>query len=386
MMLQEIFKNHIKHSVSWGFIMAILSPQALADTLQAKGLHHSPGGDDLIYLDPQKSSFTEASVEHQSFGGQASSEKERFTGYTDSHKLSIHAGRSINPILLFHGYASRQMAESSYSTRWGHRAFSYSAQTVRTEFGAGPSLRVKKLVFGGEVGVVQESEEQQEITTQTREIQARIPSGRIPFVRVHTGYTDQKKSFVAGAKLVGGADLDRIVTTNFQERYQKTIHKSDPQQLWIVGLFTPTPRLKFAGELTYNQIKAKIDRLEESDARLMTQSPMKEQDFVNLAFGGSYQASDDVELNSTLSYLTPRYETTEDASLIHQNLGGPKIVVGGKLNINLGNIGFNAGYTLPQKLRYTVKDQAATPWAEAGENITMQQDVWVYRFSIDLVI
>ena len=24
MMLQEIFKNHIKHSVSWGFIMAIL--------------------------------------------------------------------------------------------------------------------------------------------------------------------------------------------------------------------------------------------------------------------------------------------------------------------------------------------------------------------------
>lgn len=365
----------------WAGVIVFSSSALAFEHVNMRSLQDGPVGDGVSF-GPLRNSEAEFSYQGRNYVGRADTEDLRLTGSRIEHTIKAAMGYTLNPSMRFISFATYRMSDVDYIEEVKNE-YSYKAQSMDLEFGAGPAMVIEQLVLGGSVSVLYMDEEIQETSLGEESARKVLPSVFVPFMRMYAGIKSPVLQMVAGVRIFNRSKVDITVEDAQGEAQIYSGRRFREGEVWFDGRLKVLDNLYFATGLTLRKKNQAAENI--SDEVLGLDLSPVESEYANLnrntdelevMFGGTYKANSHFSLSSSLGYTSPSYSEEDYASPIYENLGGYFINVGSSIEFLNGSLNFKAGYLVSNATEYEVIDIQGTPWANVGDTVSIEQPEW----------
>ncbi len=368
-------------------IVVCCASSAIAyERVHLRSLQHGPIGDGIGFTQFDRTDL-EITFGQERYVGRAESEGVTLTGVGTHYRTDLGVGYRLSDMASFVSFARLHFWEKDFAANASD--YSYIASGADYELGAGPHITIGHVAFGGSVSVMIFDEDDRQIQLGEDTTDHVISQAVAPFVRFFGAF--RTSDFVLGlsARVFNQARTTKTVTDVLGDKIDYTVARSLPGEVAVDAHLHATPNLEFSANMTARTYQQTDSRLHADTEGLNTSSPIGRSDSpdrngtqISLRVGGAYQANERFSLQSSLSVEQPIYSKPEYASLIHENLGGYGIHVGSTLTQDDLDINFGFGYRIPLATSYDVSQAAATPWADVGERVRIEQPRWNFELGL----
>jgi hypothetical protein len=249
------------------------------------------------------------------------------------------------------------------------------------------------VVVGGGLGVLIVGSETREFSYNDSKYTQEVSSAAMPLVRIFGGLSTKELDLTGGLRLFSMGEAVVKSEDPNKDKNEYDIVRRNPGEIHFDG------RLKFAqasiaGSVAYvltgqaseqvDEFSLRYEQIGNSNQR-RTGDARRNKNHFRVGFGGSFNPVKMVGIMGGLSYIQESYAEEQFASLEHENLGGFRLDLGGKVNVQKFNGFLHLGYLMDNRVSYTAEDNGRSSTnvdrtqrapVSQGDKVKVSQGAW----------
>lgn len=259
---------------------------------------------------------------------------------------------------------SARFEERSYQASSSGASYREDADSDRVDLAAGPAVWFGSFGIGGQVGIASLGEETLSTEGGTGEVSRVVEPSVTPML---TAFAGLRTSRLLGAVQIRGYDAASTKVTSRSvdgSESQSEINRRPPESLALHSRFALLPTLDIGLGTRYT-----ADARDANDAVVRTAH-------WSLTAGGIYRTPSGVGLVTSYRHVEEAYDDAHRPSLLHENLGGPRLAVGLLTGVRHLSFQLDMGYESSGKARYRPAPSAGSLVASGDGTTTVEQKTW----------
>jgi hypothetical protein len=259
---------------------------------------------------------------------------------------------------------SARFEERSYEASTSGASYREDAESDRVDFAAGPAVWFGSFGIGGQVGIASLGEETISTAGGSGDVSRVVEPSVTPML---TAFAGLRTTRLLGAVQIRGYDAASTkVTTRDVDglEYQSEINRRPAESLALHTRFALLPTLDVALGTRYT-----ADARDSNDAVVRTAH-------WSLTAGGIYRTPAGVGLVTSYRHVEEAYDDAHRPSLLHENLGGPRLAVGLLAAVRHLSFQLDMGYESSGKARYRPAPSTGSLVASGDGTTTVEQKTW----------